>query len=91
MKTMLTVGIYVQDNVINASTWLSNIMPTPKGEEEDISRETSPQHRAISQVQVGLSPSTILPFYLSLSTLSGGSGGNFLGEAANTSSLFIIY
>jgi len=44
-------GASSKDNVINASTWLSNIMPTPKGEEEDISRETSPQHRAISQVQ----------------------------------------
>ena len=44
-----------QENVINASTWLSNILPTPRGEEEEnglISRENSPQHKAISSVQV---------------------------------------
>jgi len=40
-----------RDNVINASTWLSNILPTPKGEEGS-SREASPggtpQHKAIA-------------------------------------------
>jgi len=41
-----------RENVINASTWLSNILPTPRGEEgEGSSRDTSPQHRAIANVQ----------------------------------------
>jgi len=44
-----------RDNVINASTWLSNILPTPKGEEDVNSREPSPsatpQHKAVSIIQ----------------------------------------
>ena len=44
-----------RENVINASTWLSNIMPTSK-EEENMSRDVSPgatpQHRSLAFVQV---------------------------------------
>lgn len=44
-----------RENVINASTWLSNIMPTPR-EDENRSRDESPgatpQHRSLAFVQV---------------------------------------
>ena len=38
-----------KENVITASTWLSNIMPAPK-EELDRELSPSPQHRAVQQV-----------------------------------------
>ena len=45
-----------RENVINASTWLSNILPTPKEEENrsrDVSPGATPQHsRNIAFVQV---------------------------------------
>jgi len=39
-----------KENVITASTWLSNILPTPK-EELDRDISPSPQHRAIQQAE----------------------------------------
>jgi len=47
-----------KENVITASTWLSNIMPAPK-EELDRELSPSPQHRAVQQVeetQAAMSP-----------------------------------
>jgi len=43
-----------QDTVINASNWLSNILPAPK-DDGAVARDASPspQHRAVTQVQEG--------------------------------------
>jgi len=45
-----TSGSRNVENVITASTWLSNILPTPK-EEIDRDQSPSPQHRAVQQVE----------------------------------------
>jgi len=44
----------VQDTVITASTWLSNILPAPR-EDGSVTREMSPspQHRAVTQIHEG--------------------------------------
>ena len=42
-----------QDTVINASNWLSNILPAPK-DDGAVTRDASPspQHRAVTQVSL---------------------------------------